>query len=78
MLTTGQRIRKLRKNNGYTQERLAELVDVALMTVVRWEADRRIPYGEKLYRLSKVFGVSMNYILKGERISDDTGSENTD
>jgi transcriptional regulator with XRE-family HTH domain len=77
MLTTGQRIRKLRKNNGYTQERLAELVDVALMTVVRWEADRRIPYGEKLYRLSKVFGVSMNYILKGERISD-TGSENTD
>lgn len=78
MLTTGQRIRKLRKNNGYTQERLAELVDVALMTVVRWEADKRIPYGEKLYRLSKVFGVSMNYILKGERISDDTGSENTD
>lgn len=77
MLTTGQRIRKLRKNNGYTQERLAELVDVALMTVVRWEADRRIPYGEKLYRLSKVFGVSMNYILKGERISD-AGSENTD
>lgn len=77
MLTTGQRIRKLRKNNGYTQERLAELVDVALMTVVRWEADRRIPYGEKLYRLSKVFGVSMNYILKGERISD-TGGENTD
>lgn len=77
MLTTGQRIRKLRKNNGYTQERLAELVDVALMTVVRWEADKRIPYGEKLYRLSKVFGVSMNYILKGERISD-TGSENTD
>ena len=77
MLTTGQRIRKLRKNNGYTQERLAELVDVALMTVVRWEADKRIPYGEKLYRLSKVFGVSMNYILKGEQISD-TGSENTD
>lgn len=77
MLTTGQRIRKLRKNNGYTQERLAELVDVALMTVVRWEADRRIPYGEKLYRLSKVFGVSMNYILKGERISD-TGGENTE
>lgn len=77
MLTTGQRIRKLRKNNGYTQERLAELVDVALMTVVRWEADKRIPYGEKLYRLSKVFGVSMNYILKGERISD-AGSENTD
>ena len=77
MLTTGQRIRKLRKNNGYTQERLAELVDVALMTVVRWEADRRIPYGEKLYRLSKVFGVSMNYILKGERISD-TGAENKD
>lgn len=77
MLTTGQRIRKLRKNKGYTQERLAELVDVALMTVVRWEADRRIPYGEKLYRLSKVFGVSMNYILKGERISD-TGAENKD
>lgn len=74
MLTTGQRIRKLRKNKGYTQERLAELVDVALMTVVRWEADKRIPYGEKLYRLSKVFGVSMNYILKGERISD-TGAE---
>lgn len=77
MLTTGQRIRKLRKNKGYTQERLAELVDVALMTVVRWEADKRIPYGEKLYRLSKVFGVSMNYILKGERISD-TGAENKD
>lgn len=71
MLTTGQRIRKLRKNNGYTQERLAEALDVALMTIVRWEHDTRLPYADNLLKLSTLFGVSAEYILKGDSNLDE-------
>lgn len=66
MLTTGQRIRKLRKGKRLTQEKLAELVDVDHRTVVRWEKHDWIPHGENLLRLSKILGVSPEYILKEE------------
>ena len=36
-MTTGEKIKKLRKENNLTQEKLAELVDVSLTSIRRWE-----------------------------------------
>lgn len=66
MLTTGQRIKSLRKNKGLTQEKLAELIGVDFKTIQRWEADKRFPYADNLVKLSAVLGVSAEHILNGK------------
>ena len=45
---------------------LAELVDVDITTVQRWEADKRLPYSNRLKYLSDVLEVSIDYILYGK------------
>ena len=70
MLTTGQRIRQLRKDKGLTQEQLAALCGVGHKVVCKWENDFFLPYADNLCKLSDIFGVSINYILKGEKVND--------
>ena len=71
MPSIGKRIRGLRKDREYTQELLAELADVSTITVIKWESDKKKPNSENIHKLSKIFGVSMNYIQDGELIKDD-------
>lgn len=66
-MTTGERIRKLRKENGFSQNELSELLGIKTITLIGWEKDRCFPQGENLYKLSKIFDVSMNYIFCGEK-----------
>ena len=70
MLTTGQRIRQLRKDKGLTQEQLAALCGVGHKVVCKWENDFFLPYADNLCKLSDIFGVSINFILKGEKVND--------
>lgn len=71
MLTTGERIRQLRKGKKLSQERLADLCGVGHKVVCKWENDYFLPYADNLCKLSDIFGVSINYILRGKPISDD-------
>lgn len=66
MLTTGQRIRSLRKSKGLTQEKLAEQVGVDTLAVLRWESDKRLPSADNLLSLAAVLGVSIEHILTGK------------
>lgn len=64
----GKFIAELRKEKGYTQERLGELIGVTNKTVSRWENGNYMPDIEMLSLLSKEFDVSINEIILGERI----------
>lgn len=57
---------QLRKKNGWSQEDLAEQMDVSRQSVSKWEGAQSIPDIEKIIRLSKLFGVSTDYLLKDE------------
>ena len=57
---------QLRKKNGWSQEELAEQMDVTRQSVSKWEGAQSIPDYEKLIRLSHLFGVSIDYLLKDE------------
>ena len=57
---------QLRKKNGWSQEELAELMDVSRQSVSKWEGAQSIPDFEKMIRLSRLFGVSTDYLLKDE------------
>ncbi len=56
----------LRKKAGWSQEELAEQMDVTRQSVLKWEGAQSIPDLEKMVRLSELFGVSTDYLLKDE------------
>ncbi len=56
----------LRKKAGWSQEELAEQMNVTRQSVSKWEGAQSIPDLEKMVRLSELFGVSTDYLLKDE------------
>ena len=62
----GERIYQLRKKSGMSQEKLAEKLNVSRQAVSKWELDESKPDTENIVKLSKVFGVSTNYLLLDE------------
>lgn len=57
---------QLRKKAGWSQEELAEQMNVTRQSVSKWEGAQSVPDLEKMIRLSKLFGVSTDYLLKDE------------
>ncbi len=65
-MTTGNKLAKLRREAGYTQEQLAEMLDVSRQSISKWESDAAYPETEKLIKLGELYGCSMDYLLKDE------------
>ena len=55
-----------RKKNGWTQEELAEKLGVTRQSISKWEGAQSVPDLERVLQLSKIFGVSTDYLLKDE------------
>ncbi len=56
----------LRKKAGMSQEELADKLGVSRQSVSKWESMQSIPDINKIIELSKIFGVSTDYLLKDE------------
>lgn len=75
------KIADLRKKNGWSQEELAEKVDVSRQSISKWESAQSVPDMAKIIRLSEIFSVSTDYLLKDELempdslVLPDSGSE---
>ena len=61
-----EKIYKLRKNSGLSQEQLAEQLNVSRQAISKWEQGTAIPESEKLIAISNYFGVSVDYLLKDD------------
>ena len=60
----GEKISALRKKAGFSQEKLAELMDVSRQAVTKWESGKANPDTENLIRLAGIFGVSLDELCK--------------
>lgn len=60
------KIIELRKKSGLSQEELAEKMNVSRQSVSKWEGAQSIPDLDKILTLSKIFGVSTDYLLKDD------------
>lgn len=60
------KIIRLRKKSGWSQEELAEKMQVSRQAVSKWEGAQTIPDLEKILMLSNLFGVTTDYLLKDE------------
>lgn len=70
MKNFGERIYDLRNRNNMSQGTLADKLDVSRQTISKWENNMCLPEAEKLIQLSEIFGVSVDYILKGITITE--------
>ena len=64
----------LRKQNGWSQEELAERLNVSRQSVSKWESGQAIPDLDKIIKLSNLFGVSTDYLLKEENEELEAGA----
>ena len=62
---------RLRKKNGWSQEELAEKMNVSRQAVSKWEGAQTIPDLEKILMLGELFGVTTDYLLKDEIENED-------
>lgn len=63
MLIFSERLLSLRKAYGYTQRQLAERLNVAQPSYVRYEQGTAEPTQENLVKLADIFDVSVDYLL---------------
>lgn len=56
----------LRKKAGWSQEELAEQLNVTRQSVSKWEGAQSVPDIERILLMSRLFGVSTDYLLKDE------------
>lgn len=69
MNSLGERIYELRTENGMSQGNLADSLDVSRQTISKWENNQSIPELDRIIAMSGLFGVSVDYIVKGEKPS---------
>ena len=72
----GEKLQKLRKDKGLTQEELAEALYVSRTAVSKWESGRGYPNIESLKEISRFFSVSVDNLLSSEKLLSIAEKEN--
>ena len=70
-----EKIINLRKSRGWSQEELAERLDVSRQSVSKWESGISNPELDKIVAMSTLFGVSTDYLLKDASHSENETAE---
>ena len=72
----------LRKKNGWSQEDLAEMLGVSRQAISKWEGAQSMPDMNRIIRLSEIFNVSTDFLLKDDQevaetsvVTYDSGTE---
>ena len=74
-MTFGEKLFKLRKEKGFSQEALAEQVGTTRQAISKWENNQGFPETEKLLQLSNLFEISIDFLLKDEKSSNDVNEK---
>ena len=65
-MSLGDKLSRLRKENNYTQEQLADILGVSRQAISKWESDVAYPETDKLIRLSALYRCSLDYLIKDD------------
>ena len=74
-MTIGERIKKLRKKNDLTQEKLAEYLGVSFQAVSKWECGQSCPDLSLIAPLTKLFHISADELLGITELNEDPSRE---
>ena len=65
-MTLGENIVRLRTQRNWSQGDLADALGISRQSISKWETDTSIPELEKLIKLSELFGVTLDALVRGE------------
>ena len=65
-MTLGENIVRLRTEKNWSQGDIADALDISRQSVSKWETDASVPELEKLLKLSELFGVTLDELVRGE------------
>lgn len=74
----GETLTYLRKSRGLSQEQLAGELDLTRQTISKWELNQSTPDLAYLVRLSDFFGVSTDYLVRGEQENRASGADDAE
>ncbi|MDD6919773.1 MAG: helix-turn-helix transcriptional regulator [Eubacteriales bacterium] len=60
------KILKLREQNGWSQDELAEKLNVSRQSISKWEMGQSVPGLDRILQMSEIFGVTTDYLVKDE------------
>ena len=69
-MTLSEKIVSLRKAHGWSQEDFAEKLNVSRQAISRWENGTALPDAQNVLQISKLFGVTTDYLLNDDYESD--------
>ncbi len=75
-IETANRLLKLRKKQGLSQEELAEKLGVSRQAVSKWERSEASPDTDNLIALAKIYGLTLDQLIYGTEESTDNESDN--
>lgn len=70
-MTFGEKLQFLRKQKGFSQEKLSQQLTVSRQAISKWELGESLPDTENVIQLSKIFSVSIDYLLNDNICSED-------
>lgn len=65
-MTLGERIKHYRNLHGFTQQQLAEQLNLTRQTISKWETDKSLPDIENIVLMSTIFSITLDDFLKIE------------
>src|SRR5699024_4988661 len=63
----GEKLKQLRKEKGWSQEHLAEKLNVSRQAVYKWEANKGYPDITNLIEISEIFDVTIDELIKEDK-----------
>ena len=69
------KITALRKKAGWSQEELAEQLGVSRQSISKWEGAQSVPDMDKVVQMSRLFGVTTDFLLKDELSEEEPAPE---
>ena len=72
-----EKLINLRKSAGLSQEELGNKLDVARQTVSKWELGETTPEMDKLVKMSEIFNITLDELVKDENIEPQINNTNT-
>ena len=66
MTLLGEKISELRRQNQWSQEELAEKLEISRQSISKWESGASVPDLNKIVKLSSLFHVTTDYLLKDD------------
>ncbi|WP_455495934.1 helix-turn-helix domain-containing protein [Gemmiger sp.] len=76
-MTFSDKLIALRRKAGWSQEELAERLNVSRQSVSKWEGAQSMPDIDKIVQLSSLFGVTTDYLLKDEQAEPEYTEDDT-